>query len=78
MLSSHCVSIPLVGIDPVQPFISELQGRKARTDGCTTGSEEVELPAHFECDRVTDPPCEGIETGIAIRLPRGSRIAKPV
>jgi len=23
----------LVGIDPVQPFISELQGRKARTDG---------------------------------------------
>jgi hypothetical protein len=35
MLSSHCVPIPLVGIDPVQPFISELQGRKARTDGET-------------------------------------------
>ena len=32
MLSSHCVPIPLVEIDPVQPFISELQDRKARTD----------------------------------------------
>jgi transposase len=26
-----------------------------------TGSEEVEPPAHGKCDRLTDPPCEGIQ-----------------
>jgi len=32
MLSSHCILIPLAEIYPVQPFIPELQGRKAGTD----------------------------------------------